>query len=80
MGGKPLGYESLRNDMGELAMTFCAFKLQLYCQMLQLPYLEEHRRNQFYTRVAYDLKYGNLFLLAHVITFIFVKNVLRIRP
>lgn len=27
MRGKPLGYESLRNDMGELTMTFCTFKL-----------------------------------------------------
>jgi hypothetical protein len=31
MGGKPLGYKSLGNDMRELAMMFCAFKLQLYC-------------------------------------------------
>lgn len=48
--------------------------------MLQLLYLEEYTCNQFYTRVAYDLKYGNLFLWVQVITFIFVKNVLRIRP
>jgi len=29
LGGKPLGYGSLRSDMRELAMTFCAFKLSV---------------------------------------------------
>lgn len=29
MKGKPLGYESPRNDMGELAMTFCTFNLSV---------------------------------------------------
>jgi hypothetical protein len=29
VGGKPLGYESLINDMGGLAVAFCEFKLSV---------------------------------------------------
>ena len=36
MGGKPLGCESLRSQVGELSLTFCMFKLSVIFRKLLL--------------------------------------------